>query len=759
MRKWLMTSTAVAWALFAGGPVSAEPVTIAALMSQGVGFFSAVAATSGAFAASVLQIGASALLTAGINAIFAKTPSTPELKREFPARTSLPGKRYVYGRTRMTGTPVPWRVQGGVLVGCILFNSRPSAGGNVRITIDGRRCEFVNRGDATPLTDPADWNELYDFTSQGQLVRIMEKFPDWDEDEEQFFCWLGLGDQTAPPDRVLSSLSDDFEATDGWQGQTVLWVWMSAGGSEEKRPKRWPNPEPQVEVEMDWSKVWDSTDPAQDADDPDTWTYSDNQGRCLLDAVRQNPVRAYDTDQLLLETFTDGVTLADEQVLRYHDTQTAGSNVYEPRYRVAGVIDWSKGELLDLIQPLANAGAGRLAVVGGRLSYVPGAYQAPVYEMTDILEEDGIEFQRLGSRRDVPHALKGTWTSEEQEYETAELAPWLVPGGSARIDDVEDLPLPMIPSGTQCQRVTSIEAQRRAAQKELKCTLPPSAAKLIPGSTLVGNLPAPFTRLNGGWQVQEANPGVWLADGEDGQLAFRVPVSLRQESASIYAWTPSTDERQLITEDLTEETVFTGTVSGLVAQTVEVNTGGAVVLMIEFEFDPVSGYVIDEYEVSWREAGTTKFIPLPDIPSNAIDDDGNVSGRFGPVAFDQVYDLGVRAIGPTSDGAWSYVTGIVAGIAFSSVSAVLGASTGELDVTATAPDSGYFWGIRLYRADVGDSFNEAVRVDGSTAPSPGETFTLTFDGIPLGAGDFWITPYTTTNSNGTPTYLGTFTII
>lgn len=757
MRKWLLTSvSAIGIACFAD-PASADPVTMT-LVSQGVGFFSAVSATYGAFAASLLQIGASALLTAGVNAIFAKTPSTPELKREFPVRTSLPGKRYVYGRTRMTATPVPWRVKGGLLMGCLLFNSRPSEGGNVRITIDGRRCEFVNRGDKTPLTDPNDWDELYDFTSPGQLVRIMEKFPDWDEDEEQFFCWLGLGDQTSPPNRVLSAFSADLEATDGWQGQTVLWVIMSAGGSVEKRPKRWPNPEPQVEVEMDWSKVWDPTDPAQDADDPETWTYSDNQGRCLLDAVRQNPVRAYDTNQLLLETFIEGVTLADEQVLRYHDTQAAGSNVYEPRYRVAGVIDWSKGELLDLIQPLANAGAGQLAVVGGRLSYVPGAYQAPVYEMTDILQEDGIEFQRLGSRRDVPHALKGTWTSEEREYETSELAPWPVPGGSTRIDDVEDLPLPMIPSGTQCQRVTSIEAQRRAAQKELKCTLPPSAAKLIPGSTLVGILPAPFTRLNGGWQVQEAKPGVWLGDGEDGQLAFRVPVALREEKSSIYAWTPATDERQLITEDLTEETVFTGEVSGLVAQTVELNSGGAVLLMIEFEFDPVSGYVIDDYEVSWREAGTTKFIPLPDIPSNAIDDDGNVSGRFGPVEFGQVYDLGVRAIGPTSDGAWTYVTGIVAGLALSSASAAIGVGAGELEVAGTAPSSGYFQGIRLYRADVGDTFNDAGQVGQSSAVTSGAAFALTFSGLDAGAGEFWAVPYTTTGTNGTPTALGTFTI-
>lgn len=728
MRKWLLVSVSVIGLLGAPEPAQAEPITtVAALMANGVGFWSAVTATYGAFATAALQIGASVVLSTVGAALTRQMPSTPELKREFPVRTSLPGKRYVYGRTRMTGTPVPWRVQGGVLVGCLLFNSRPSEGGNVRITIDGRRCEFVNRGDATPLTDPNDWNELYDFSSQGQLVRIMEKFPDWDEDEEQFFCWLGLGDQTGPPDRVLSSLSDKFEATDGWQGQTVLWVWMSAGGSEEKRPKRWPNPEPVVEVEMDWSKVWDPDDVAQDKDDPDTWTYSDNQARCLLDAVRQNPLRAYASEQLIEESFTDAVALADEDVLKWYETQAAGSNVYEKRYRVAGVIDWSKGELLDLVQPLADAGAGKLAVVGGKLAYIPGAYQTPVYTMTDILEDAGIDFQRLGSRRDVPYALKGSWTSEEQEYGTAELLPYLVQNGSSRTDEVEDLALPMVPSGTQCQRVVKIAARRRGAQKRLTCVLPPSAIKLIPGSGVTAALPSPFTRMNGTWQVQEAQPGVWLQDnndGEQGRVAFRVPVTLTEDAPSIYAWDPETEEQQIDTEDLTEESVFTGEVENLVAQTVELNSGGAVVLMIEFEFEPVTGYVIDKYEVSWREDGQTKFIPLPDIPSNAIDDDGNVSGRFGPVEVDKSYDLGVRAVGPTSDGTWTYALDIIAGFDVTSASASAGPA--RLEVDGTAPDSAIYAGVRLYRAAVGAGYGAAVQVGDDIPTARGAAFSVTF---------------------------------
>ncbi|WP_353472318.1 phage tail protein [Salipiger sp. H15] len=725
MRKWLLLSVAVIGLAGAPRGASAEPITtVAALMANGVGFWSAITATYGAFATAALQVGTSVVLSSVGAALTRQMPSTPELKREFPVRTSLPGKRYAYGHTRLTGTPVPWRVRGRVLYGCILFNSRPSDGGNLSLTLDGRDCAFVNHGSGTELTDPADWAELFDFGSAGQLVKIKEKFPDWDRDEEQFVCWLGLGDQDAPPARIVSEVPEFFQASDAWKGQTVLWVRMQAGGNLEKRVKRWPNPEPMVELEMDWSKVWDPQDSVQDKDDPESWTYSDNQARCLLDAVRQNPLRAYTSAQLLEETFLDAVPLADEAVLRWFDTQAAGSDVFEQRYRVAGVIDWSKGELLDLIQPLADAGAGQLAVVGGKLSYIPGSYQAPVYTMTDILGDSGVEFQRLGSRREVPFALKGAWTSEEQEYGTAELEPWLVPGGSTRSDEVEDLALPMVPSGTQCQRVVKINALRRAAQKRLTCILPPSAVRLIPGSGVAAALPAPFTRLNGTWQVQEAQPGVWLQDGEEGRVAFRVPVTLREDAPAIYAWDPAADELEIQTQSLTEENVFLGTVTGLAAQTVEVNSGGAVILMVAFEFDPVTGYAIDEYEVAWRASSSTEFTPLPDIPGSAIGDSGKVSGRFGPVGFGTSYDLRVRGVGPTSEGLWSYVLGIIAGVGVAGVTATAGPA--RLEVAGTASSEGYLAGMRLYRAPVGGVFNDAVQVGEDIPVAPDAAFSIVF---------------------------------
>ncbi len=56
MRKWLLLSVAVIGLAGAPGEASAEPITtVAALMANGVGFWSAITATYGAFATAALQ--------------------------------------------------------------------------------------------------------------------------------------------------------------------------------------------------------------------------------------------------------------------------------------------------------------------------------------------------------------------------------------------------------------------------------------------------------------------------------------------------------------------------------------------------------------------------------------------------------------------------------------------------------------------------------------------------------------------------------
>lgn len=720
MRKWLLISTAIVSVSIAPTPADAAPL---------IGAVSALATWFGGLsilAQAAIRIGAGVLISALLQSR-QQVPDQPSLKRELPLPTSTPAKRTVFGHCKMTGTPLVWRVDGGGLYGCILFNSEPSAGTNLKITVDGRESAFALRTSGTEIDpQPGGENKLFDFSSDGELVKIKESFPDWDANEAQFVAWLGLGDQTSPPDTILAEMSSHFAATDGFTGWTVLWVRMSAGGSESKRPRRWPNVPPQITLEMDWTRTWDPDDEAQDPDDPDTWDFGENQTRNLLHAVRFNPIRRYDGENLLTETFTGALALADEDVVKWYASQDAGETVTEKRYRVAGVIDWSKGELKDLLQPMVDAGGGVLSISEGRMAYIPGEYQASVYTMTDVLRDQQIDFDRYGSRREVPYALKATWTAEERQYETAELAPWLVPNGSPNTDDVESVAYPMVPSGTQAQRLIKREAIRRGLQKKLSCTLPPSAAKLVAGSTVTGNCPAPFTRLNGEWRVEEAHPAAWLMDRDSGKVAIHVPVVMSEYSQDIEAWDPETDEREILTADLVSSANTLGTVENLVAYTVEVDSGGAVVLMIEYSFDAETDFVVNEYIVEWKLSEDDDYTNRQLLLPENVNASGKMTGSFGPVTFGVSYDLRAVADGPTSFGLYSYALGIIAGLEVSGASATAGTNAGTLTVDFTAPDSGYFEGVRLYRAAVGQPFSSAVQVGADVEVAAGAAHSIEF---------------------------------
>jgi len=106
--------------------------------------------------------------------------------------------------------------------------------------------------------------------------------------------WIGRGAQTAPPRQFLEDASwasggdeDLWQATDAWEGRTVIWMRLEAGPNS-SRQERWPATPPLVEVEGKWSLVWDPREPSQDPDDPSTWTWS-SKGLALASAPPKSP--------------------------------------------------------------------------------------------------------------------------------------------------------------------------------------------------------------------------------------------------------------------------------------------------------------------------------------------------------------------------------------------------------------------------------------------------------------------------------------
>lgn len=698
---------------------SADPLTAAI----GTAISSATATISGVLAGltpqilgqAALRLGASFLLSLLAQAL---TPR-PSQKRQLSIPTSRPPKRFVYGRLRTYGTPAPWRVRGNGLYGCIVLNSRPSQGGDIRIFMDKRRARD------TRATGGADFtSDIFDFSGPGALLDDIENFRSFGTGNfDGPRVWIGLGDQTSPPQEILdlvgpggSQLQGNpplFEPTDGWTGCTVMWVRLFAGSSR-RRGDRWKAAPPEFEVEMDWSKVWDPRDPAQDPDDPDTWTFNNNQALVLLDGLRQNPIRRYPMRQIHMPSFIEAANVADEQVPLYHASVAAGvwpaNPLTEPRYTANGLLVWSAGELVDQLSPIAQAGAGEIVRIGGQVGYASGEYRAPMLTVSDFVAEGGIDYQVLKPGRDLPRFVKAAYVSPARDWQEAELDRLEVEGASGGVDEdgVLEVPLLFVTSATQAMRAQQIIARQLARQKMLSVTLWPEAVDLVAGATIETALPAPFSRVNGEWYVMSANPGVWLTDAgaPNAEIAVRVPVTLRQNDAQIWEWNPETDEQAVLNEGFDADQAALGAPTNLA-----VSTGGGIstesVARLRVSFTSVPG--ADEYEVLLREEGEGYQLATTTESNNVLLD----------VVNQTTYDVQVRAVAfpvnaerRVSDPA--EVLGTTAVVAFFNLPLpTQGQATGgenEIVVSFRAPNTQFHEGIEFWGGDV-DDVDEAVLLD------------------------------------------------
>jgi hypothetical protein len=689
---WLGSLALVA-AILLPTAAASEPIT-AAITALNTWF-----AGLGAFAQFAVRLGASLVLSV-LAQLLAPKPNTPDQKRELQLPKSRPPKRFVYGRNRTYGSPAPWRVKGSILYGCLILNSRPSHGGTIQIAMDKREC-IVTDGD------------IFDFSGNGAILGEIEDFPTFGEtDLGNPRVWIGLGDQTAPPDVFTTEVPEFFDITDGWQGCTVMWVRLDAGANDQ-RGDRWRAAPPEFEVEMDWSMVWDMREEAQDPDDPDTWTFSNNQALCLLDALRENPIRRYPLGQIHLPSFEESADVADEQVLRYYDSLDAETDIFEPRYTANGLIIWTGGELVDQLEPLVEAGGGDLVRIGGRVGYAAGEYRPSMLTIRDFIEDGGIEYQVLRPGRELPTFVKGVYISPERDWQEADLTPIAVEGaGDTGVGDeaIFEMRLPFVTSPTQAMRIQQITARKFAAQRTLSVVLWPEALDIAAGATVEVDLPPGFARLNGEWMVVSANPAVWVSDIQDDgdqEIALRIPVTLRETSESIYAWNPATDEQEVFQIGFTPVRPEFPAPANLTVQSGDgISTEFDVRLRLNF--DPVPGAGV--YEVFSRVSGQPTYALATTTEAT--------SDIILSVAAGVFYDVQVRAVsrpvsGPERYSAFAQVLNTQAlpegydlGIPLNGV-ATGGAN--EITVSFTSPNSRNYRGMEIWGSNT-DSVSAATRL-------------------------------------------------
>lgn len=584
----------------------------------------------GALATVAAQLLVSVAFSA-LSRALAPKPKGQDLLRELQQPNALPVYRFVYGETRAAGTPAPVAVKGSVLYGCYILNSRPSVG-PFTVLFDKREVEISG--------DP------YDFAGAG-AVASNEPFAGYVN------YWIGRGDQVGPPAQILSEAGDIFDATDGWQGRTVLWVRLDAGASA-SRADRWPAAPPEVMVDGKWSKVWDPRDPLQDGDDPATWDWSANHALCALDALRQNPFAAYDDRNLWIETFEWAADRADAGI-----PVKAGGTIPLAAHGTLAFVAGS--ELEDQVQPLLDAGAARWVRARGQLGVIPAVAQDISLTITDLLGGAPARFTAHASRDSLATHAGGKFIAPDRAYELTDLPVYEVPGALAADGGLAQTIQPqfdMVTDHRQGQWLQAVAARQARRQRTLTAMVPPTAFDVVAGSWVTLSLPSPWTRRSGTYEVESLRPV--FADDEAG-VTCQIEVTLREISAGLFAWTPLADEQDVVAYD------FDGGLQPIDPPGSIIATSGADVVLYQrgeaiprlmFEFAPSTSAAVTGYDWQWRVTGgdwTTGGTINAEVRNAA----SRVFAYLTQVSEQETYELRVRAVAPGRASDWVTDTAIV----------------------------------------------------------------------------------------------------
>lgn len=764
---------------------------VTGIIVKGLGLLGVGTATATALSGLIASTALSA-----VSAALGRRRGGAEMARELEQARSLQPYRHAYGRdVLIAGSPAPgWVTSGRWLMTCHILNSRPSAGGSIRIELDNRDVSVagdlfdfgtVLTGQATvlegetevviprpPGADPAGfgtagptfaarWGSVpvqVDVLGPDDLTLIIpEPAPeggaviDWtaiqvsggasatnDPFTGHAKFWIGLGDQTHPPTEILRQFGSlvtldtrRFWPTDAWGGRTVVWSMLNQGEPDD-RGRRWPSWPPQLRVAMDWTRVWDPRDEEQDPDDPDTWAVSDNQALCLLDAVRFNPFAPHPLAQIRVDTFEHGADVADEPV-----GVLAGGT--EPRYRVGGLVVYGEGaELSDLLADLESAGAGQLIKVGGQVAYRSGEWREPVVTVTDYSRSGGMRFETRAGERDMPGAIAAVIPDRDAQWEPLQLAPRRVRDDwSGSADRVQTINLPLVPFHAQAQRLIKIRAEQLKARRRLSFVATSEMIEAVAGGvvTVVWGVP----RIDGDYMVETMHPARFLDD--DGAMFLESEVVLVGTGPQVWAWSHEVDEYAPFRQTFQPFEVNAPAPTDLTAFIAPWSSEVSASAQAPGDYSDPDLWVPNEFLVSVQiEAqvnqapwGATTTVRLADIPTtlSLSGAPGEVRAVLAPRATGSSFVARARSVMTIGVSPWVYSAPFQDGFSLGDPTGVSATGgAGEIEIDATSPGDGSFHAIQFWGGDTADPF--ASDLLSEQAGSPSSAFSFTETG--LGAG-------------------------
>lgn len=593
------------------------------LVTSGVPFGAAITATYGGIFGGLIKLAASALLNAGINAVFGPKGGTQQqVRQSISQQTELPFKRHVRGRAFATGTPSPGVAIGGFYYVAYLLNSRESEG-NFEVYLDDRVLQVTG--------DP------YDFTGSGATATngLFSGHVQY---------WIQRGEKTAPPtvftteagydaaDATLAALG--YKATDAAQGCTVVWLKLTRG-TDGTFQDRWPAyPYVNCTVLGDWSKVWDPRDTNQTATDESTHTFSRNAALHGLDLAMRNPFRPYGSDTLDLDAWIACADVDDETVA----LKSGGS---EPRHRCGGTTLFDGSELEALMAPVTEANGSTLVRSGGRLGIVPNAPKNIAATIGDMISLPSVS--TIAEPEKLFDEMHVTYTPLERDGAPASLRPWPIPGvAGAGLPRVLSRDFSMVQSATQAMRLRKVIGLKTTYTRTLDGTAWPELFEVVAGSWVTTSLG--YSKLDGTFEVASIAPMAAPVNDAEG-IAYRMPISLVETSTDIHVWDPFVDEEEVDIYEYVydEEGVKTGgPISITTGDTVNLDTGGGIIPRVRFAFDPSDSPNISAYQVQIAVQGDP-YSESVTVDPDALDGSGQIFGFFQGIS-GQPYDLRVRAI-------------------------------------------------------------------------------------------------------------------
>lgn len=352
--------------------------------------------------------------------------------------------------------------------------------------------------------------------------------------------------------------------------------------------------------------VWDPRSPSQSANDPETWTWSDNPSLCILWYLMSADGWAKPVSKINIQSFYDFAMLCDQMV-----ALKAGGE--EKRYRLSGTISLDQPRKQNLQRMLACCDGRIIVGADGKIGIGGGQFIAPDTALTmagDIVAVN-IEYAADAAVERV-NSIKPSFVSPLHDYQIIEAAAVNLADEITRDGlNAQSMTFDMCPSPSQAQRLAKIALHRINAKKyELKSNLG--------GKKVSSKLT--FTFSNPLLETEEACFIDKFAH-EYSANAIGCSISASVIPAAAWAWNPATEEGDPppIPPD-TDSTATPPAVNGLNVSVVRttVGSGVSVARIRALVTAPGDNWIT---LAQYRVVGSTEWLDMVDNGQNTAKND------------------------------------------------------------------------------------------------------------------------------------------